>query len=481
MDKILVSASGKPMITTNDGATILNAIQLDNPAANLLISISRNQDKSVGDGTTSVTVLAGELLREAEKLLNQNIHPQTVVTGWQEASRVALEALENFATIPDDEEAFRKNLFDVAKTTLSSKILNADRDFFARLCVDAILRLRGRPDLKLISFIKVTGGSLLESYLDDGFIINKKIGIAQPRKVKNCKVLLMDTHLDRDKVKIQGSQIKVDSAEKVAAIEEAERHKMITKVEKISQHGCNVVINRQLIYDFPEQLFADKGIVSIAHADFIGTEQLSAALGGDIVSTFETPELVTLGEAELLEEIMIGEERLLKFTGCKDSAACTVVLRGASTHVLEEAERSIHDVICVLQQMIEERRIVYGGGCSETLMSVAVDDLAARTPGKKSLAIAAFAVALRKLPEIIARNAGYDAPELVSRLRAAHVNGDKYAGLNMYEACVGDMKELAVTESYKVKSQVVLSAAEAAEQIVRCDTIHRCAPRQQAQ
>jgi len=234
-----------------------------------------------------------------------------------------------------------------------------------------------------------------------------------------------------------------------------------------------------LIYNYPEQLFADAGVAAIEHADFDGVERLSKVLGGDIVSTFDTPDIVKLGECDRIEEIIVGEDKLIRFSGCRGGAACTIVLRGASDQLLGEAERSIHDVLCVLSQTIAtENRTVLGGGCSEILMSLAVDESAKKTSGKISLAMEAFSSALRALPTIIADNGGYDSADLVSRIRAEHVKGNKTAGLNMFEGSVGDMRKLGITESYKLKSQVVKSATEAAEMILRVDDIIRCAPRQ---
>jgi len=240
-----------------------------------------------------------------------------------------------------------------------------------------------------------------------------------------------------------------------------------------------VFINRQLIYNYPEQVFTAAGVLAIEHADFDGIERLALVTGGEITSTFDHPELVKLGTCKLIEEIMIGEEKMIKVSGVPNSAACTVVLRGPGEHVLDEAERSLHDALCVLSQAVAtDTRVIYGGGCSEVLMAKAVDELAARTEGKKALAIEAFARALRQLPTIIAENAGLDAQELVTRLRAAHSQGRAASGIDINLGDVGDMSVLGVTESFKVKHQVLISAAEAAEMIVRVDEVVKAAPRQ---
>ena len=243
-------------------------------------------------------------------------------------------------------------------------------------------------------------------------------------------------------------------------------------------HGCNVFINRQLIYNFPESIFAENGIMAIEHADFDGVERLAAVTGGEVTSTFDHPELVTLGECDVIEQIMIGEDKVIRFGGCKAGAACTVVLRGASSHVLDEAERSLHDALCILASTVKAPRTICGGGCTEIVMAQAVDRAVEATPGKKALAMTAFAKALRQLPAIVADNGGYDSAELVTQLRAAHAQGKSSYGLDMQRGAVADMKEMGVMESFKSKLQVLLSASEAAEMILRVDDIIKAAPRQ---
>uniref|UniRef100_A0A7S3PEH4 T-complex protein 1 subunit beta n=1 Tax=Aplanochytrium stocchinoi TaxID=215587 RepID=A0A7S3PEH4_9STRA len=479
MDKMLQSMdrSGDLNIT-NDGATILKSIHIDNPAAKVLVDMSKTQDDEVGDGTTSVVVLAGELLREAEKLVQQRIHPMTIVDGWRLATKAAREALIKSARDNgDDKEKFREDLLNIAKTTLSSKLLNKDKEKFANLAVDAVLRLGGSTDLNLIQILKMPGGSLEQSFLDEGFLLKKKIGVGQPREIHNAKIMVANTPMDTDKIKIYGSRVKVDSMDKVAEIEEEEKRKMKAKVEKIKAFGINVFINRQLIYNYPEQLFADAGIMAIEHADFDGVERLACVTGAELVSTFDHPELCTLGTAKCIKEVMIGEERLISFSGVKEGNACTVVLRGASTHVLDEAERSLHDALAVLSQTVRETRVTLGGGCAEMLMAKAVDDIVPQTSGKKSLAVEAFGRALRALPTTIADNGGYDSTELVAELRAEHYKGNSTAGLDMYQGCIGDMNELGIKESFKLKEHVLMAAAEAAEMILRVDDIIKCAPR----
>ena len=451
---------------TNDGATILKSIALDNAAAKVLVNISKVQDDEVGDGTTSVAVLAAELLREAEKLVDQKIHPQIIIEGYRIASQTALEALEKSAVNNSaDSKEFRKDLLSIARTTLSSKVLSQNRDHFAELAVNAVLRMQGSTDLTHIQIIKKAGGKLVDSYLDEGFILDKKFGVNQPRRVEKAKILVANTAMDTDKVKIFGARVKVESTGKLAELEKAEREKMKGKVERIKAHGINCFVNRQLIYNWPEQLFADAGITSIEHADFDGIERLALVTGGEISSTFDHPENVKLGHCDLIDEVIIGEDTLIRFSGVAAGRACTIVLRGATEQILDEAERSIHDALAVLSQTVVEPRTTLGGGCAEMVIAMAVEHAAHNVAGKKALAVDAFAKALRQLPTILADNAGLDSSDLVARLRKSVYSGLETSGLDLMSrhGGVADMRKLGVIESYKLKRAVVSSASEAAE------------------
>uniref|UniRef100_A0A3P9H6P2 Chaperonin containing TCP1 subunit 2 n=1 Tax=Oryzias latipes TaxID=8090 RepID=A0A3P9H6P2_ORYLA len=356
MDKILLSGGKSGTVTvTNDGATILKAIGVDNPAAKVLVDMSKVQDDEVGDGTTSVTVLAAELLREAELLIAKKIHPQTIISGWRKATQTAREALrEAAADHSNDAARFQEDLLNIARTTLSSKLLTHHKAHFSQLAVDAVMRLKGSGNLEAIHVIKKLGGSLTDSYLDEG------------------EVFCWTRRL------IFGSRVRVDSTAKVAEIELAEKEKMKEKVERILKHGINCFINRQLIYNYPEQLFAQAGVMAIEHADFAGVERLALVTGGEITSTFEHPELVKLGQCKLIEEVMIGEDMLIHFSGVAMGEACTVVLRGATQQILDEAERSLHDALCVLAQTVKEPRTVYGGARHHRVLPGEAADAAER-------------------------------------------------------------------------------------------------------
>jgi T-complex protein 1 subunit beta len=325
--------------------------------------------------------------------------------------------------------------------------------------------------------IKKVGGTLSDSFMDTGLILDQKIGLNQAKRLKNAKILIANTSLDTDKVKVFGSRFKVESPEQLAELERAEREKMREKIEKIKAHGANCFVNRQLIYNWPEQLLAEAGILTIEHADFEGVERLALVTGGHIASTFDTPQSTKLGSCEVVEEIMIGDDRLVRFAGGISSEACTIVLRGATQQILEEAERSLHDALCVLSQTVAEPKVVFGAGVSEMLMANAIDMAIPQHSGKQMLAMEGFARALRQLPTIIADNGGFDSCELVAQLRSMHAQGFKSAGLDMVQGKVGDISQLGIVESLKLKRQVLVSASEAAEMILRVDDIIRAAPR----
>ncbi|RXN34728.1 T-complex 1 subunit beta [Labeo rohita] len=417
MDKILLGGGKDSSVTvTNDGATILKAIGVDNPAAKVLVDMSKVQDDEVGDGTTSVTVLVAELL-------------QIIITGWRKATQAACDALRDMGSeqscclcvrdfwrlwlnvrvsvLRSDELKFQVDLMNIARTTLSSKLLKHHKEHFAKLAVEAVLRLKGSGNLEAIHVIKKLGGSLTDSYLDEGFLLDKRIGVNQPKRIENANILIANTGMDTDKIKIFGSRVRVDSTAKVAEIVMAEKEKMKEKVERILKHGINCFINRQLIYNYPEQLFAAAGVMAIEHADFVGVERLALVTGGEITSTFDHPELVKIGHCKLIEEVMIGEDTLIHFSGVDMDAGLFVL----------------------------------------------------------------------QLPTIIADNAGYDSAELVSQLRATHQDNKSTFGLDMTQGTVGDMATLGITESFQVKRQVLLSTAEAAEMILRVNNIIKAAPR----
>merc|ERR1712071_581142 len=463
MDKILVGfgRNDGQVEVTNDGATILRAIGVDNPAAKVLVDLAKVQDQEVGDGTTSVTVLTCELIKEAEKLIEMKIHPQTVIAGWRKAVAVAKDALTNSAIDNSGDEAkFHEDLMNISRTTLSSKILSQHKEFFAKMCVDAVVRLKGSGNLQAIQIIKKQGGTLTDSFLDNGFLLDKKIGLNQPKRVENARILIANTPMDTDKIKVFGSRIRVDSVAKVAELELAEKEKMKEKVDLILKHNCTVFINRQLILT--------------VLSDWVWS------LAARLCLLLDIPNLSNW-------VVVISSKRLCSVkTNC-----CAFLVSHWERLALWSCEAPLSKFSMklnvpfttpfVLSSTVKETRTVYGGGCSEVLMANAVCNLADKTPGKESLAMESFAKALRSLPVVIADNAGYDSAQLISELRAAHSQGKHTMGLNMDVGKIDCMQQMGVTESFMVKRQVLVSAAEAAEMILRVDDIIKAAPRRREQ
>jgi len=382
-----------------------------------------------------------------------------------------------------NESSFKEDLLNIARTTLSSKLLTYEKEHFAKLAVDAVLRLKGSSNLDHIQVIKKAGGTLKDSFLDEGFILEKQISVGCVHNKKNAKIMVANSPMDYDKIKIYGTKVKTAETGKLEEIEAAEKDKMKTKCERILAYKPDVFINRQLIYNYPEQVLADNGVMVIEHADFEGVERLANATGAEIVSTFMNPERAdeVLGFVADVSEIMIGEDKVIKFSGCKKNESCTLVLRGSSLHILEEAERSMHDAICVLVKTVQNKHVLYGGGNSEMQMAIAVEELlnTKQVRGKQAIAVKAFADAMQRIPAIIADNGGYDSSDLVTNLHFEISKNDMpQAGINMTDGSIGDMQLLGIRECFRAKEQALISATEAAEMILRCDKIVTCAPRE---
>ncbi|CAF1338002.1 unnamed protein product, partial [Rotaria sordida] len=430
MDKILrYDMSGgldaDKLLITNNRTMILSKIGVDNPVVKDLVDISKVQYDEVGDGSKSVVVLASELLRETENLLAQKIHLQTIITGWRKTTNEALTVLEGVAKNNSSNlEQFKSDLMNIARTTLSSKILQEKKDHLSKLCVDAILKIHDKTDLKYIQIVKLLRNNLNDSYIEEGFLFGERIGTNMPKRIENARILIANIPMDTDKRKISDSSVHIDSIAK-----------LVEKKCKLFYLYRTFNLSRQLICDYANQLFAEKGVMTIKHVDFEGLKRLAQILG------------VTQGEA------------------------CTIVLHGATQQILDEAERSIHGALCVLSQTVKEPRICYGGGAAETLMATAVSQLAEKTSGEESVVIESFAHALRQLPTIIADNAGYDSAILIDNLRTAHALGKSAFGLDMEKGVTCDMVELGILEPFYLKRQVVIRAAKAVEMILCLDNI----------
>lgn len=468
MDKLMVSESGGVKIT-NDGATILKNIKKDGIVVNILNEVCSVIDQEIGDGTTTLCCLVGELMIEAEKLMNMNVHPQIIVQGFRIAAREAIATINsNSFDNSKNLELFCADLLDMARTTLNSKVVATQKELFARIALKAVLKLKGSTDLNRLNIIKKCGGSLKDSFLDEGFILNKKIEFNQPKKIKNAKILIVNTALDSDRIKINGVKIKVKSISNLARIEIGEQKKLLDKCRKILTHGINVIVNRQLIYNRQERFFSDHGILSIEQADFDGIEKLALCTGAEITSTFDEPSKIKLGLCKIVEEVVIGDEKYIRFGGCANQGSCSIVIRGSNEQIIDEAERSLHDALSILIQSIKNPKYIWGGGYSEMKIGNSIEYLSKKFQCKKSLSIASFAIAIQRIPEIIMENAGLEPIFLINKFKKNLKKGEECC-FNAENEDISCAKISGLIENSKLKTQIILAAVEAVEMIIRID------------
>nr|UXY87241.1 nucleolar protein [Cryptomonas sp.] len=471
MDKLLISKSGEIKVT-NDGATILKNITSNSVVKNILCDLTNAHDNEIGDGTTSICCFVGELIEEAEKLIQIQVHPQIIIKGYRLAAREALSILNlEYFDHSLDARLFCEDLLNMARTTLCSKVVYPVREHFARLAVEAVLKLKGSTDINHIKIMKKFGGTLRDSFIEDGLILESKIGTSQPKRIENARILIANTSLDSDKVKIYGTRIKVSALSKLAKIEIADQKRVLDKCKKIISHKINVFVNRQLIYNRQESFLTNHGIISIEHADFEGTEHLALVTGAEIVSTFDEPSKVKIGHCKIVEEIIVGDETMVRFGGCSSANACTLVLRGSNQQLLDEAERSIHDTLCVLSQSIRDPRFVWGGGSLDTRLSLLLEKFSKNFLGKISLAILAFSRAIQNLPKIILENAELDSTDIITQLRMKHEKNEAKACIDIKNESVSNADRLGLIELSRLKSQMIISAVETAEMILRVDKV----------
>jgi thermosome len=475
MDKMLVSSFGDVTIT-NDGATILKEIDVQHPAAKMLVEVAKAQDNEVGDGTTTAAVLAGELLAKAEELLDQNIHPTIIIEGFKKASEKAREVLEKMAlpvSINDE-----KKLMDVAITSMGSKGIAAAKEHFAKLAVEAVKQVaeekdgKLKADIDLIKILKKHGKSLEETELVKGMVIDKEVAHPQmPKIVHNAKIALLNAKLEIEKTEFD-AKINIESPEQMKLFLDEEERMLREMVDKIAEAGANVVFCEKGIDDVALHFLAKKGILAVKNVSSSDMEKLARATGGKIVASVKdlTPEV--LGEAKLVEEVKIGEDKLVYIRECKNPKAVTIVVRGGTEHVVDEAERSLHDALCVVRNAIEDGKIVPGGGAPEAEVAKQLRDYAVKVGGREQLAIEAFADAVESIPLTLAENAGLDPVDIMVALRAAHENASSPSyGVDVFTGKIRDMLELNVVEPLRVKLQVIKSATEAANMILKIDDV----------
>ncbi|WP_087036959.1 thermosome subunit beta [Thermococcus litoralis] len=475
MDKMLVDSLGD-IVITNDGATILDEMDIQHPAAKMMVEVAKTQDKEAGDGTTTAVVIAGELLRKAEELLNQNIHPTIIVKGYTLAAEKAQEILESIAkdVSPMDEEILMK----AATTAITGKAAEEEREYLAKLAVDAVKLVAEEVDGKYVVDIdnikleKKEGGSVRDTQLIKGVVIDKeRVHPGMPKKVENAKIALINEALEVKETETD-AEIRITSPEQLQAFLEQEEKMIKEMVDKIVATGANVVFCQKGIDDLAQHYLAKAGILAVRRVKKSDMEKLAkATTGAKIVTNVRDLTPDDLGYAELVEERKVAGENMVFVEGCKNPKAVTILIRGGTEHVVDEVERALEDAIKVVKDIVEDGKIVAGGGASEIELAIRLDEYAKEVGGKEQLAIEAFADALKVIPRTLAENAGLDPVDVLVKVTAAHKDKGATIGVDVFAGEPADMLERGVIEPLRVKKQAIKSASEAAIMILRIDDV----------
>ncbi|NJE47275.1 thermosome subunit [Thermococcus sp. GR7] len=474
MDKMLVDSLGDVVIT-NDGATILDRIDLQHPAAKMMVEVAKTQDKEAGDGTTTAVVIAGELLRKAEELLDQNIHPSIIVKGYTMAAEKAQEILENIAieVTPDDDETLMK----IAMTSITGKNAESHKELFARLAVDAVKQVAEKKngkyvvDIDNIKIEKKAGESVEESELIRGVVIDKeRVHPRMPNKVEGARIALINEALEVKKTETD-AKINITSPDQLFQFIEQEEKMLKDMVDQIAATGANVLFVQKGIDDLAQHYLAKYGILAVRRVKKSDMEKLAKATGAKVVTNVKdlTPE--DLGHADLVEERKIAGESMIFVEGCKNPKAVTILIRGGTEHVIDEVERALEDAIKVVKDVMEDGYVLPAGGAGEIELSIKLDEYAKAVGGKEALAVEAFAEALKIIPKTLAENAGLDTVEMLVKVISEHKNKGKNIGIDIFEGGPADMIEKGIIEPLRVKKQAIKSASEAAIMILRIDDV----------
>jgi len=471
MDKMLIDGMGDITIT-NDGATILQQMDIEHPAAKMMVEIAKTQDKEVGDGTTSAVVLAGELLKNAENLLEQRIHPTVIAEGYQQAAAKSLEILTGIAiTVKPGDHAMLKK---VAETAISGKGAEAYKDLLCDIVVKAITRVTdpdGTVDIKHVNVQKKVGGAIEDTVMIEGMVIDKeRAHPAMPKEVKDAKVLLLNAALEYKKTEVN-AKINITRPEQVQAFLDEDGQMVHDMADKVIKTGATVVFFQKGIDDVAQHYLAKAGILAVRRVKKSDMDNLSRATGAAIVSSIDAITPADLGAAGLVEEKKLSGAEMIFVSKCKNPKAVSLIIRGGSEHVVDELERAVHDALMVVSVVVQDKLIVAGGGAPEIELSLQLHRYAATLGGRIQLAIEAFAKALEIIPRTLAENAGLDPIDMIVAIRAEHEAGKKTFGLDVYEGKPVDMLKAGVVEPLRVKTQAIASAAEAAVMILRIDDV----------
>jgi archaeal chaperonin len=474
LDKMLVDSMGD-VVVTNDGVTILKEMDVEHPAAKMLVEVAKTQDQEAGDGTTTAVILAGELLKRAEALIEQNIHPTIISQGYRLAAQKALEVLNGVAEPVkiDDPDTLRR----VAVTSMSSKSVSFNRDMLADIAVKAVQAVAEKHekgytvDLDDIQIVKKQGGSITDSQLIEGVIVDKeKVHSGMPARVETPKIALLDAALEIKKTEID-AKIEINEPSQLNAFLQEEENMLHRMVDQVKKSGANVVFCQKGIDDLAQHFLAKEGIYAVRRVKKSDMEKLAKATGANIVSKVSELSPEDVGAAGLVEERKIGEDSLTFVSGAKNARAVSVLLRGGTEHVLDEIERSMDDALNVVAVAVEDGKVVYGGGASAEELAMHLRDEAAKVGGREQMAFEMFAEALETVPRTLAENAGLDPIDILIELRQSHKSGKKFSGVNVYSGKVDDMKVLHVVEPIRVGRQAIESATDAAVMILRIDDV----------
>ena len=474
MDKMLVDSLGD-VIITNDGVTILKEMDVEHPAAKMIIEVAKTQENEVGDGTTTAVVLAGELLKKAEELLDSDIHPTIIARGYRMAAEKAMEILDSIAVKIDinDDEVLRK----VAATAITGKHAEYAVNHLANLVVNAIKKVAEEKDGEIkvdednVKLEKRHGGSIEDTELVDGIVIDKEVvHPSMPKRIKDAKIAVIKASLEVKETETD-AEIRITDPEMLQKFIEQEEKMIKEMVESLTNVGTNVVFCQKGIDDLAQYYLAKAGVLAVRRVKQSDIEKIAKATGAKIITDLRDIKPEDLGEAEVVEEKLVGDEKMVFIRGCKNPKAVTILIRGGTEHIVDEVERSITDALKVVKAALESGVVVAGGGAPEIEVSLKLKQWAPTLGGREQLAAEAFASALEVIPRSLAENAGLDPIDILVELRRAHEEGKVNAGLNVFEGKVVDMFEAGVIEPLKVKKQAISSATEVAIMILRIDDV----------
>ncbi|MCD4808042.1 MAG: TCP-1/cpn60 chaperonin family protein [Methanococcoides sp.] len=473
MDKMLVDSLGDVVIT-NDGATILKEMDIEHPAAKMIVEVAKTQDDEVGDGTTSAAVITGELLKKAEEMIEQDVHPTIIAAGYRMASVKAGEILKDLAKkVTIDNKAI---LTSISDTAMTGKGAEATKDVLSKIAVDAIISIVDRDngntvEIENVKVEKKVGGRIDDSELIEGMILDKeRVHANMPKKVEGAKIALLNSAIELKETEVD-AEISITSPEQLQSFLDQEESMLKSLVTSITKTGANVVFCQKGIDDMAQHYLAKEGIFAVRRVKKSDMEKLVRSTSAKLVTNIEEMTAEDLGAAELVEEKKIGGDSMTFITGCVNPKSVSILLRGGTEHVIDNIERALTDALRVVAVAIEDEKLVAGGGAPEVEVALRLNEYASTLSGREQLAVKAFAEALEVIPRTLAENAGLDPIDMLVELRAHHEKGIKTAGLNVYTGTVIDMWEAGVVEPLRVKTQAINSGTEAAVMILRIDDI----------